>query len=273
MIIGPFIIGTMLLSAANFHHLLVRSDFLMLGKTLPIYVITVKSFVDRHRHIDKMAEKFGFSFEYVWRYDADELKDTEINRVSKSLPRKSASNVLKHLYAQELFLTTESDVALVLEDDVVLFESFFDDLAKVLSLSARLPPGWLIFLGGADNKLDARFFETTDLELIDSPLTTAEAYLIDRRGCEHRARWLGTKTISCQADHQLKLMDQELGLKHYCVSTPMATQGSIIGLFRTSLDDSRSKHSSSYLKLRYHYNRFRRQTLRRFIKNFIRVFA
>jgi len=239
---------------------------------IQIYVITVKEFADRHRHVEKMAEKFGFSFEYIWRYDACDLTSSDLARVCCSLSRKSASNVLKHMYAQDLFLETEKDVALILEDDVILFDSFFQDLETVLSLVQKLKPGWLIFLGGADNKLDARFFEPAELDLVSSPLTTAEAYLVDRRGCEQRARWLGTKTISCQADHQLKLMDQELGLKHYCVSTPMASQGSITGLFDTSLDASRSKHSRSYLKLRYFYNRFRRQSLPRFIKNFIRVF-
>jgi GR25 family glycosyltransferase involved in LPS biosynthesis len=263
----------MVSSAADFYHFLVKSGFLMLGKPLPIYVITVRSFVDRHRHIEKMAEKFGFSFEYVWRYDADELTDGELSKVCSSLSRKSASNVLKHIYAQQLFLETGSDVALILEDDVVIFDSFFRGLNKVLSLAEKLTPGWLIFLAGADNKMDARFFEATELDLINSPLTTAEAYVIDRHGCEQRARWLKENTISCQADHQLKLIDQELGLTHYCVSTPLATQGSITGLFATSLDSSRSKHGSLFLRVKYEYNRLRRQTAVRFIAKIKRVLS
>lgn len=237
----------------------------------PIYVITTKQFVDRHHHIEKMAQDFGFSFEYIWRYDAEDLTDAELARVCSSLLPKSASNVLKHMYAEELFLQTGKDVALILEDDVILFDSFFHDLEKVLSLAEKRVPGWLIFLGGADNKLDARFFEGEDLSLIKSPLTTAEAYLVDRLGCQKRADWLKEKNITCQADHQLKLMDQQIGLTHYCVSMPMASQGSITGLFDTSLDASRSKHSRYYLKLRYHYNRCRRQSLPRLIKNFLRV--
>ena len=49
----------------------------------------------------------------------------------------------------------------------------------------------------------------------------------------------------------IKLMDQDLGLKQYCVSRPLATQGSITGLFGTSLDSSRAKHSPFFLRAKY----------------------
>ena len=87
---------------------------------IPIYVISVKSFTERHKHIEQMAERFGFLFEYVWQYDADELNEADLSRVGGSLAPESASNVLKHLHAQKLFLKTSNDIALVLEDDVVL---------------------------------------------------------------------------------------------------------------------------------------------------------
>lgn len=235
---------------------------------IQIYVISVKSFTDRHKHIEEMARRFGFSFEYIWRYDADELTEADLDRVSDSLSAKSASNVLKHLYAQELFLNTEHEIALVLEDDAVLFDSFFDQLERIIDMAASLPPGWLIFLGGADNKLDSRFFASDNQFLVEAPITTAEAYLIDRRGCEMRSIWLGANSIDRQADHQLKLMDQQLGLVQYCLSRPIATQGSITGLFGTSLDASRSKHSPLFLKYRYKFNRLRRQILPRFIARF-----
>lgn len=237
---------------------------------IPIYVISVKSFTERHKHIEQMAERFGFSFEYVWKYDADELNDIDLRRVEGSLAPKSVSNVLKHLHAQELFLKTSNDIALVLEDDVVLFESFFDELNHILNITKNLSPGWLIFLGGADNKLDSRFFDFDGQFLVEKPLTTAEAYLVDKYGCELRAEWLHTNCVDRQADHQLKLMDQDLGLKQYCVSKPLATQGSITGLFGTSLDSSRAKHSPIFLRAKYQYNRIRRQIIPRIFSRLLK---
>ncbi len=234
---------------------------------LPIYVISVRSFTDRHKHIEHTARALGFDFQYVWRFDFDQLTEEDRRGVDAGLRPKSVSNVLKHLEAQRMFLKTDSDVALILEDDVILFNNFMTNLELVVDKAKSLDPGWLLFLGGADNKVDRRFIESADMELFESPLTTAEAYLVDRFGCEARAKWLDRNVIDRQADHQLKLIDNILGIKQYCVSSPMATQGSITGKFSTALDSSRAKHSGLFLKIKYEYNRFRRQTLPRILCN------
>lgn len=226
-------------------------------------MITAKIFPERQRHISRLAEIMGFSFEYVSKYDADALEPDDLKLVSDQLSPASVSNVLKHLEAQRMFLRTANDCALIFEDDVILFEQFFLNLSLVLSDAAMLRPGWLIFLGGADNKIDARFARSSNICLIEKPMTTAEAYLVDRKSCQMRVKWLRKNIIDRQADHQLKQMDSQLGITHYCVSHPMATQGSILGLFKTSLDKSRAKHISAYLRLRFEYNRFRRQTIPR----------
>ena len=239
----------------------------------PIYVVSVRSFTDRHRHMEQIARTTGLTFEYVWEYDADQLDNLVDYKVDINLRPASISNVLKHLEAQRKFLETESNVALILEDDVILYEGFCDKLKEIVKQSNLLESGWLIFLGGADNKVDSRFLEAAELGLVESPITTAEAYLVDRRGCELRRDWLSKNTIDRQADHQLKVMDSTLLINHYCVTHPMATQGSLTGLFQTALDSSRAKRSPRFLRLRFEYNKFRRQTMRRFLascRNFLR---
>jgi GR25 family glycosyltransferase involved in LPS biosynthesis len=234
----------------------------------PIYVISVKTYADRHRHIALLAERYGLEVEFVWPFDVDDLSASDLSGVSDKLAPASVSNVLKHLHAQEMLLQTDKSFALILEDDVILFDDFLEKMAKVLKLSSELEPGWLIFLGGADNKIDSRFIEADELTLISAPLTTAEAYLVDRTSCAKRCEWLRHNKVDRQADHQLKLIDNLLQINQYCVSHPMATQGSVTGLFDTKLDSSRSKHGSTYLRLRYAYNRFRRQVVPRFWARF-----
>lgn len=233
---------------------------------LPIYVISTKWFVDRHVHINALADSMGFDFEFIKEFDADELTADDLDQVGKALTPRSASNVLKHIEAQKKFLKTEADIALVLEDDVMLFENFFSDLKLVLDQTICLEPEWLIFLGGADNKRDDRFFETNELSLIEQPLSTAEAYLIDRSGALKRMEWLKSNKPDRQADHQLKLIDELTSIKQYCVSHAMATQGSITGKFSTTLDSSRAKHSSLFLRAKYEFNRLRRQTIPRMLR-------
>lgn len=235
-----------------------------LFQSIPVYVVTVKTFWDRHAHMAALEKRLGIEFEYIWDYDADDLSSDDYARLVPGMSAKSISNVLKHFEAQRRFLDSDAEVCLVLEDDVILFESFEEDLEKVMELTKALSPGWLIFLGGADNKIDNRFLKQCD-ELIEQYLSTAEAYLLDRFSCERRLEWLDANKLDRQADHQIKLIDQTVGVQHYWFSRPLATQGSITGLFHTALDASRAKHSVAYLNARYHWNRLRRQTLPRFL--------
>ena len=238
-------------------------------KSIPIYVVTVKTFLDRHAHMAMLEDRLGVKFEYIWDYDANELSEEDCARVSGDLSCPSMSNVLKHFEVQRRFLETDADICLVLEDDVVLFDNFESDIETVMRLVEQLSPGWLVFLGGADNKIDRRFTEQR-IALIEQPLSTAEAYLLDRSGCESRIRWLDNNKLDRQADHQIKLIDQALGIRHYWFSKPLATQGSITGIFETGLDANRAKHGVTYLKARYNWNRFRRQLVPRFL---VRIFG
>lgn len=231
---------------------------------LAVFVVTTAAFTDRHAHIDRLLSESGFPFTYVLKYDADSLDENSRHQVSSNLSPKSASNVLKHLEAQRMFMRTSSDVALILEDDVIFYDNFADKLQKILESAENLRDGWLIFLGGADNKIDDRFLKAQSMTLIEKSMTTAEAYLVDRAGCEKRLVWVQRNRLDRQADHQLKLMDSIIGIKQFCVSHPIATQGSLTGLFKTTLDSSRAKHSSKVIGLRFRYNRLRRQLLPRF---------
>lgn len=242
----------------------------MLLSELPIYVISVKSFTDRHKHIEKLANLFGFQFTYIFDYDADELTETDWERVDPGMNPKSVSNTLKHIEAQKLLIASGKKAGLVLEDDVILFDGFMDNLSRTLELLSQEKDGWLVFLGGADNKIDSRFTESEELRLIENPISTAEAYLIDVAGCVKRQEWFSSHVIDRQADHQLKLIDQSLGIPHFWTSIPLATQGSITGQFSTALDQSRAKHGPLFLGLKYRWNCWRRQVVPRFFGKFFK---
>ncbi len=242
----------------------------MLLSEIPVYVISVKSFTDRHKHIENLSKSFGFQFEYIFDYDADELTESDWKRVNREMNPKSVSNTLKHIEAQKLLIASGSQVGLVLEDDVILFDGFVDNLLRTLQLLSHEKSGWLVFLGGADNKIDTRFTASAELTLIENPISTAEAYLIDVAGCVKRQAWLSSNIIDRQADHQLKLIDQSVGIRQLWTSIPLATQGSITGQFSTALDQSRAKHGPLFLGLKYRWNCWRRQSVPRFFGKFLK---
>lgn len=232
---------------------------------LPVYVVSVESFVDRHALIRQQAAQHGLNVDFIWSFDAEHLTDQERSMcVEGALPVKSMSCVLKHVEAQRCLVSTSHDIALILEDDALLNDDFAVKLRSTIDLANNLSGPWLIFLGGMDNELDARFFESAEFRLIESPLTTAEAYLVNRQGCLARLDWLSKNLISLPADHFIKHLDQSLNIPHFRVSDPFVTQGSITGLFTTALDASRAKKPSWYLSTRFRWNRFRKQTLPKF---------
>lgn len=228
-------------------------------------MVSVRSFVERHEHIRRLSEMYGFAFEFIFDHDASDLSPADWDRIETDMAPACASTVLKHIECQRRLLATESPMALVLEDDVVFLESFLQRFSDVALLAKELSPGWLIFLGGADNKLDKRFLGFSEIRLVEHPVSTAEAYIIDRHSCELRALWLKKHKISRPADHQLKFMDRLIGIHHFWVSQPLVTQGSITGQFVTTLDRSRLKHSQLFLKAKFAWNRWRRQTVPRAI--------
>ena len=238
---------------------------------IPIFVISVRTFSDRHRHIENLAKSFGFDFEYIFEHDADKLSESDWSRVDRAMKSRSVSNTLKHLAAQERLIASGKAVGLIFEDDVILFDGFAEYLNRTIELASRLDSGWLIFLGGADNKIDSRFFQSSGFSLIESSISTAEAYLVDIDGCLRRRKWLASNIIDRQADHQLKLIDQAMGVTHFWTSKPLVTQGSITGDFATALDQSRAKHGPLFLKWKYRWNRWRRQMLPRLVTRIMRL--
>jgi len=230
------------------------------------YIITTKGFVERHSAIVEQAVKYNLKVQFVWRYDKDDLDSADFMRFEDdSLSPQAKSCLLKHFEAQSRLLDGEDSVCLILEDDALLSDEFDVKLSDTLTLANKLEGPWLIFLGGMDNALDSRFFESASIALIESWLTTAEAYLVNRESCLMRMRWLMNNTVRLPADHLLTHIDRDLSIPQYRVSKPFVTQGSITGRFKSSLDSSRIGKTSWYLRARYTWNRFRNQLIPRFL--------
>ena len=236
----------------------------------PVYVLSVRTFLDRHESIKEQALRLGFDPSWIFEHDADKLTTNDHEKFAEKsdLPDRTKSLVLKHFAAMQQVVSKEIPYALILEDDVIFFDDAQFRLEKIFSNLKPLSPGFLIFLGGADNKIDSRFLTLDRDSLVEAAITTTEAYIVDYEGCVRRLEHIERHGIELPSDHQLQMMDPLLGIKHYKIADPICAQGSITGLFDTKLDDSRKKHSKKFIKIRYAYNRFRRQVLPRFIRSF-----
>lgn len=228
-------------------------------------MITVASFTERHASIEKQCQRLGLEPTFILEFDPEEARTQIEFEMSAALPLATRSTLLKHLAAQKRLINSDDDIALVLEDDAILFDDFLGGLSKAMSFAVTNGQPSTIFLGGADNKLPWPERLDASHEIVCGNLTTAEAYLIDREGSEKRLHWLKNNQIDLAADHLMKHVDLTTGVHQFRCIPPIATQGSITGRFKTTLDNNRGQKSSVYLRIRFELRKLFRMTLRLFI--------
>ena len=231
-----------------------------------VYVLSVKSFAQRIAHIEREMARHGIAFEFVFEHDAGELDERLIAArfAPGGLKKSQQSLVLKHIRAWRLAQAANLRRILVFEDDVVLAPDFAVRLDAALRAADALPPGYLVFLGGADTKVPDRYFLAPG-PLVELSIATAEAYVTDREAIRRRLAWLENNKIALPADHLLKQLDASLGIVHYWLTRPIVEQGSVLGIFPSVLDEHRQKHSALFNRWRNRWNKFQRHRLRRWI--------
>ena len=228
-----------------------------------VYVLTVKSFADRIAHMQAELSRHAIAFEFVLEHDAGELNPAMVASTFAASRMRPAhqSLVLKHIHAWREATARGHRRVMVLEDDAVLARNFQARLDEAMRAADRLPPGWLVYLGGADAKVPDRYF-LSDGPLIPLPLATAEGYVTDAEAMRRRLAWIGENRIALPADHLIRSMDAALGIPQYWLRPPIVEQGSVTGIFPSVLDASRQKHSRAYNVLRNRWSKFQRHRLR-----------
>ncbi len=231
-----------------------------------VFVLSVRSFTERIRHIERHFAEQGVNFEFIFDYDPAELTadcveeyfgDSDMGPAHKSL-------VMKHIQAWRLGLERGCGKILVFEDDAILVKNFGNQLHRIKTDLAKLDAGYLVFLGGSDTKVPDDFFLQKG-PLIRLPIATAEGYLCDAESMRRRINWLKEHNARIPADHLIRQIDEACGTLHYWMESPLVQQGSVFGKFETYLDDHRKKHSRDYNYFRYRLNQFGRRKLRKWI--------
>lgn len=106
---------------------------------MKVYVINLERASERRRHILRELEKHGLDYELIAGVDGKSLSEDERNRVSdraavEARPNKLTAGAigcaLSHLEVYRKMIADNADVALVLEDDAVLF----DGIGELLKL-------------------------------------------------------------------------------------------------------------------------------------------
>jgi len=243
-----------------------------------IYVVTTRHHYQRHESIKQQFQNYNLDYQFIEEFDADmisksDLKNIDSDKLSKT---NSISAVLKHMKGQLLLLEEPDEVkyALIVEDDLILYPNFKKRLSTIIEATTkRRLQEFLIFIGGGDNKRDISSFLLDSNEILKGSITTAEAYIIDRFSAAKRTAWVKNNKINAPADHFLKSLDEMLGVNTFVIASPLATQGSITGLFDSTLDDYRQRKNKKFLLAKYLARRTFRLVIPRMFGSIIRYLS
>lgn len=228
-----------------------------------IYVLSVKKFTDRIAHIKQELHQHDLGFEFIFDHDLGEIS-SDLEKIyfgqSPCIQPPQRSLVLKHIQAWKYCVEKKYKSILVFEDDIILDKFFKSEIKDVMDAAMRMCPGYLIFLGGADTKVPPSFF-TNKHKLIEIPIATADGYVTDYTACQKRILWLENNQVILPADHLLKMIDKHVGIKQYWSYKPLVQQGSVFGMFTSSLDGNRRQKSNLQNLLRYRFKIITRRVI------------
>jgi glycosyl transferase family 25 len=236
----------------------------------PVYVIHAAHFVERKRHIRQALNEQRIAFEFVEAFDPKDItEDVERNyfvpHVQMSMGAKSCA--LKHVHVMEMMRDRQQPLALVLEDDLVLAKDFVSWVHAFLKEATNFVEGYTIQLGCANNMyVPGRQLIKGRHLYKQNEVRAGEAYLLDNLAATKRLDWIKKKKISMPIDHLFNKVDAEVSLVIYWSDPTLVEQGSMNGLFKTSLDAGRINKSAFRLKLKFGWQRLRKKYIYRWFR-------
>lgn len=227
-----------------------------------VYVLSVKTFSKRINHIKNELNIHKINHQFIFDYDLGEI-DSELEKKifgdSPAIEPPQRSLVLKHIAAWENCVNNNHKNILVFEDDVVLNKKFKFGIRTIMETVRNIQPGYLIFLGGADTRVPKEYFLTKE-PIFENPIATADGYITDFDACKKRLNWLNNHKVTLPADHLLKKIDCEEKITQYWSTKSLVEQGSVFGLFTSTLDGKRKQQSNLYNLIRYKIKIFTRRS-------------
>ena len=207
-----------------------------------VYVLNVKKFVERRVFMEKQLAKVGLEAEFIFDWDADELTERIIERYfakDNNLSAAQKSCALKHITALEKIAESNSEFALVLEDDAVFGKEFSLGLQRALTQSEQFSDDKVIYIGSGGNFFTPKSQRKSGQYLyLGARDRFADSYIINSVSARKRLDWIMTHKVSDPIDNQFEQIDQQIGIKIVWLEDPVVEQGSKNGLFDSTLESA-----------------------------------
>lgn len=226
-----------------------------------VYVVTVRTFKDRIRHIQREMALHHIKFSFFYEDFTPNLERDLIQKFNTDMPRGYKANVLQHIAMWREAVAKGYKRILVFEDDVILHRHFRQHFNALMPEVLQLKADSILFLGGSDTKVPEDFFMTKSL-IYPLPIATSEGLLMDIAGIKRRLRYVDRHKIHLPIDHLIAHIDKVDHAQSFWSCSALTFQASIMGTLRTKFDRHRLKHSQTFNALRYYWHRFQRRQAR-----------
>ena len=213
---------------------------------MKIFVLHYSKLVERKKHILEQFQKQNITnYEFIENFDKYEITDSESSIFDKTYKKSTISLHLKHFYVYKI-IAEQYENALIFEDDVILCDNFMEKLNNYLT---QLPPDYdMLFIGDGCNlhienhKLipNQNIYEKCLYPTSwggDGASRCCDSYIISKKCAKILCEYIynsGTK-INIPVDWWLNIAARNNNFKVYWAEPTIASQGSLTGLFATSL--------------------------------------
>lgn len=209
---------------------------MFLNDLVKIYYINLDRATDRRALMEEQSKRLGLSVTRVAATTADALDPDLLSQYDVALRRKEYQYDLRpaehaciqsHLRALKMFLATEYQYAIVLEDDSRLTDGFMEGAEYLITKTS----GWQIMRLQSELRkyytlLGPRDGAPCEIVLPKKPMCASTALLYTRQGAER---------LLAEFEHYASAFDTHMGRSALLKKIPLgATLPNLVDLFETS---------------------------------------
>ena len=212
---------------------------------IKIFVLHYSKLTERKNYILEQFKKYNITnFEFIEKYDKDEITDSEIIIFDKTYKKSTMSLHLKHNYVYNL-IAENYDNALIFEDEVILSDNFLDKLNNYIY---QLPEDWdMLFIGnGCNLHIEAHIIKP-DINIYKKCLHAtnwggygasrcSDSYLVNKKCAIKLCEYIKNlkNKIDIPIDWWINVASRDNNLNVYWAEPTIVTQGTESGLFKSS---------------------------------------
>ncbi len=204
-----------------------------------IYVLNVKTFVERRVFMQQQLNQYDLTAEFVLDADSVDLTSEILQEyfIGNKLSLAQQSCAMKHVLALQKIVSKQQKFNLILEDDAVFSANFKLGIQQALTESENFSGAKVIFIGSGGNFFTPKSQRKPAQALyIGTRGRFADSYILDWQTAKKRLDWIQAHRISEPIDNQFEIIDRELNIQILWLEDPIVEQGSKNGLFNSALE-------------------------------------